>query len=109
MTDVFRTLISAAELHALQRSGGPLVLLDCGFDLADPAAGQRAYDAGHLPQALYANLDRHLSGAKTGQNGRHPLPERSALAQRAGQWGVAPGVQAVCSDAQGMPYAARAW
>ena len=109
MSDVFRTLISATELHTLQRNGGPLVLLDCGFDLADPAAGQRAYDTGHLPQAHYANLDRDLSGAKTGQNGRHPLPERSMLARRAGQWGIAPGVQVVCSDTQGMPYAARAW
>jgi thiosulfate/3-mercaptopyruvate sulfurtransferase len=106
---VFRTLISAAELHALQRKGTPLVLLDCGFDLADPSAGQRAYDAGHLPQASYANLDHDLSGARTGQNGRHPLPQRSTLAQRVGQWGITPGVQVVCSDAQGLPYAARAW
>jgi len=109
MSDVFRTLITAAELHALQGNGRPLVLLDCGFDLADPAAGQRAYDAGHLPQAQYASLDHDLSGAKTGQNGRHPLPQRSTLAQRVGQWGITPGVQVVCSDAQGMPYAARAW
>jgi len=109
MSDVFCTLISATELHTLQLSGTPVVLLDCGFDLADPVAGQRAYDAGHLPQAQYANLDHDLSGPKTGGNGRHPLPERSMLAQRTGRWGIAPGVQVVCIDAQCMPYAARAW
>ena len=74
-----------------------------------PAPANAAYAAGHLPGALYVHLDRDLSGAKTGGNGRHPLPERQALAERAGAWGIAPGVQVVCYDAQGMPYAARAW
>ena len=106
---IHRTLISAAELQALCRSGAPCVLLDCGFDLADPAAGERAYAAGHLPGAQYVHLDRELSGAKSGRNGRHPLPERRALAERAGGWGIAPGVQVVCYDAQGLHYAARAW
>ncbi len=103
------TLISAAELLALQAAGTPLVLLDCGFDLADPEAGARAYAAGHLPRAIYAHLERDLAGAKTGTNGRHPLPDRAAWAATAGAWGVAPGVQVVAYDAMGGPYAARAW
>ena len=109
---VYRSLISAPELQALQAGGAPLVVLDCGFDLADPGLGERAHAEGHLPGALYVHLDRDLSGAKTGASGyrgRHPLPARDALAARAGAWGVAPGVQVVCYDAQGMPYAARAW
>ncbi len=103
------TLISASRLQALMTAKAPLVLLDCSFELADADAGERAYAAGHLPGALHVHLDRELSGAKTGRNGRHPLPERDALAERAGAWGIAPGVQVVCYDAQGMPYAARAW
>ncbi len=103
------TLISAPELQALQAAGTPLVLLDCSFDLADTAAGGRAYAAGHLPGAHYAHLDADLSGAKTGRNGRHPLPDRAAFATTAGRWGIAPGVQVVTYDAQGAPYAARAW
>jgi len=105
----YETLITAAELRALQAAGAPLVLLDCGFDLADPGAGERAHAAAHLPGAQYAHLDRELSGAKNGRNGRHPLPERAALSVCAGRWGVAPGVQVVAYDAQGGPYAARAW
>jgi thiosulfate/3-mercaptopyruvate sulfurtransferase len=101
-----RTLITAAELQAWT---APLVVLDCGFDLADPGAGERAHRAGHLPGARYAHLDRDLAGAKTGRNGRHPLPDRSAFAATAGAWGIAPGVQVVAYDAQGGPYAARAW
>lgn len=103
------TLVSVAELQALQAAGTPLVLLDCGFELSDTAAGARAYAAGHLPGAAYAHLDADLSGAKTGRNGRHPLPAREALAASAGRWGITPGVQVVAYDAQGGPYAARAW
>jgi thiosulfate/3-mercaptopyruvate sulfurtransferase len=106
---LYRSLISAAELRSLQAGGAPLVVLDCSFDLAYPGAGERAHAEGHLPGALYAHLERDLSGAKTGRNGRHPLPERPALAERAGGWGIAPGVQVVCYDNQGMPQAARAW
>jgi thiosulfate/3-mercaptopyruvate sulfurtransferase len=103
------TLINATELMALQAAGRPLVLLDCGFELTDPKAGQRAYAASHLPGAHYADLDQALAGPKDGSNGRHPLPTREALSQQAGRWGVAPGVQVVAYDDHGMPYAARAW
>jgi thiosulfate/3-mercaptopyruvate sulfurtransferase len=92
------TLITAAELMALQTAGTPLVLLDCSFDLADTEAGARAYANGHLPGAIYAHLDRDLAGVKTGKNGRHPLPPRAAFAATAGGWGVAPGVQVVAYD-----------
>lgn len=105
----YTTLITAPELLALQAAGTALVLLDCSFDLAAPEAGAQAYAAGHLPGALYAHLDRDLAGAKTGHNGRHPLPERAALAATVGAWGVAPGVQVVTYDSMGGPYAARAW
>lgn len=105
----YDTLITAAQLISLQATDAPLVLLDCGFDLADTQAGELAYAQGHLPGARYAHLDRDLSGSKTGRNGRHPLPARDTLAERAGQWGIAPGVQVVAYDNQAMPYAARAW
>jgi thiosulfate/3-mercaptopyruvate sulfurtransferase len=103
------TLISAADLMALQNVAAPPLVLDCGFDLADPDAGQRAWAAGHVPGAQYAHLDLDLAGVKTGVNGRHPLPTREALATKLGQWGVTPNTQVVTYDAQGGPYAARAW
>ncbi len=105
----YRTLINPAELQALQAAGTPVVLLDCGFELSNPSAGAQAYATGHLPGALYAHLDDDLAGIKTGQNGRHPLPDFAAFAATAGRWGVAPGVQVVTYDNQGGPYAARAW
>jgi thiosulfate/3-mercaptopyruvate sulfurtransferase len=114
-TTRFDTLISAAQLAALAAASEPLVLLDCSFDLTDPAAGERAYAQGHIPGALYAHLDRQLAGPKVGSKsdphftGRHPLPAREAMAAQARAWGVSPGVQVVCYDGEGGPYAARAW
>lgn len=104
-----QTLISARALREMLDRGEPCVVLDCGFDLADPQAGARAYAQAHLPGAHYADLDRDLSGARTGANGRHPLPDRAAFAQTVARWGLRPGVAAVCYDDQGCTYAARAW
>lgn len=107
--DPHRTLISAEALAARLAAGQPTVLLDCRFDLANPSAGKAAHEAAHLPGARHADLDRDLAGAKTGRNGRHPLPDRAAFAAWAGRAGIAPGVQVVAYDDQGGPYAARCW
>jgi thiosulfate/3-mercaptopyruvate sulfurtransferase len=108
-----KTLVSVANvLESLGRGAAP-VLLDCSFDLSDPDAGERAWRAGHLPRAVYVHLDRDLAGAKLDaqgrMRGRHPLPERADFARRLGELGIGPGTAVVCYDAQGGPYAARAW
>ena len=58
----------------------------CVFDvrhqLADVDYGDRAYIAGHIPGAVFLHCDRDLSGAKTGSNGRHPLPDPAVLAEK---------------------------
>jgi thiosulfate/3-mercaptopyruvate sulfurtransferase len=105
----FSTLISAQALQALIESGSPLVVLDASFDLTDAAAGERAYVEAHLPGALYLHLDRDMCGAKTGHNGRHPLPERAAFATTAGRIGITPATQVVAYDRQGAMFAARVW
>lgn len=102
-------LISATELQSRLAAATPTLLLDCGFDLADPTAGERAYIASHLPGAQYLHLDRDLSGPKDGRNGRHPLPLPSAWAATLGRFGVTPGTEIVCHDDHGGVYAARAW
>jgi thiosulfate/3-mercaptopyruvate sulfurtransferase len=62
-----------------------------------------------LPGAVYAHLDRDLAGAKTGRNGRHPLPARADWAATLARLGVTPARAVVVYDAQGGMYAARAW
>jgi len=102
-------LVSPEQLLAALAAGQAPVIIDCSFDLADVAAGERAFVAGHLPGAVYANLDRDLAGAKTGRNGRHPLPARADWAATLARLGVTPARAVVVYDAQGGMYAARAW
>jgi thiosulfate/3-mercaptopyruvate sulfurtransferase len=106
----YRTLIQADELaRLLKDSPARVALFDTSFDLTDPAAGGRSYQAGHIPGAQYLSLDEHLSGPKTGRNGRHPLPDREAFAAQMAQRGVKEGVQVVVYDRTGAMYAARLW
>ncbi|MBY4896469.1 sulfurtransferase [Cupriavidus sp. AU9028] len=107
---VWTTLISCDELLALRQDPAQrTVLLDCTFDLADPAAGREAYHRSHLPGAFYLHLDNELSGEKTGRNGRHPLPDPDMLTGRLRALGVNDDTQVVAYDAQGGMFAARAW
>ena len=104
----YTTLINAAALaeHFLEPGW---VVLDVRHDLMDPAAGRRAYDEAHIQGADFADLDRDLSSAKTGSNGRHPLPDRARLVERFRDWGIGPETQIVAYDAQGGQFAARLW
>ncbi len=102
-------LIAASGLRALLADVPKPVVIDASFDLADTDAGERRFRASHLPGSHYLHLDRDLSAAKTGRNGRHPLPDRAKFARTIGALGIAPGTQVVALDGQGGVYAARLW
>lgn len=104
----YSLLIGARELAAHLDAPGWRVL-DCRYDLADPAFGGRAYAQAHVPRALFLDLERDLSGQKSGRNGRHPLPERDAFAARLGVLGVDQTHQVVAYDDAGGMFAARLW
>ncbi len=104
----FTTLISTAEL-ARHLDDPAFVIVDCRHDLTDVDAGERAYRAAHIPGAAFLHLDRDLSGAKTGRNGRHPLPEVSALATTFGRTGIDTTKQVVAYDQNGGMWASRLW
>jgi len=110
---MYTTLIEAEELAApLARSAGAAgdwTVLDCRFDLARPDWGASAYATGHVPNALYAHLDRDLSGPVTPGSGRHPLPSIERLAETFGRWGIDESVQVVAYDQGNGAFAARLW
>lgn len=105
---MYTTLIDPASL-ASHLADDSWVVVDCRFDLTDPARGEQAYLDGHIPGARYAHLDRDLSGEKTGTNGRHPLPTPAQMAERFGALGIGPGRQVVAYDADSGMYASRLW
>ncbi len=102
------TLIGAIELAQHLRDAD-WVVFDCRADLVDPAFGERAYDSAHLPGAFFIDLERGLSGPKTGRNGRHPLPDPASLAARLAACGVGNHSQVVAYDDAGGMFAARLW
>ncbi len=48
---------------------------------ADGRSGQAAYEAGHLPGAVFVDLDRWLAAAPSAEEGRHPLPSPEVFAE----------------------------
>lgn len=99
-------LIQAEELAARLTADPPL-LLDVRWSLGGPP-GKEAYERGHLPGAVFVDLDRDLAGPP-GNRGRHPLPDPAAFTaamRRAGLRAAWPVVVYDGGDAMG---AARAW
>lgn len=104
------TLVSVAELAALPPDD--VLIVDCRYDQTDADKGARDYHEGHIPQAVFASLDRDLSDlSRTGQGlGRHPLPLEPAFSAVLSRWGWRPGLQVVCYDAgNGALAASRLW
>ncbi|WP_269497497.1 sulfurtransferase [Castellaniella sp. S9] len=101
-------LIQAEELRERLAKPGCLVF-DVRHDLADHEAGRRAYEAGHVPGALYLDPETRLSGPRTGRNGRHPLPERTEFAALMRSQGLTARTQVVVYDAGNGMFAARLW
>ena len=100
-------LIAAGELAALLGGGPVPVLLDVRYDTA---TGPRhdAYLAGHVPGAVFVDLDRDLASAP-GNRGRHPLPDGDSFAAAMRSAGVDPDRTVVVYDDAGGLMAARAW
>lgn len=84
-------------------------VVDARFDLSDPPAGRRAYRAGHVPGAVFLDLDEDLASAPARPGGRHPLPDMGRFTRTLGSRGVGDGHDVIVLDDVGTMYAARAW
>ncbi|GAA3003996.1 sulfurtransferase [Streptomyces fulvorobeus] len=102
-----KPIITASECASESAGPRPPVLLDVRWRLGGPH-GRPDYEAGHLPGAVFVDLDAELAGP-AGKGGRHPLPDPedfAAVMRRAGVSRSAPVV--VYDGGQGWA-AARAW
>jgi thiosulfate/3-mercaptopyruvate sulfurtransferase len=84
-------------------------IVDCRFDLQNERWGRDQYRAAHVPGAVYASMNDDLSGARSGTNGRHPLPAIDALAATFGRLGIDRTTQVVAYDQDAGSYASRCW
>ncbi|NKX49966.1 sulfurtransferase [Arthrobacter deserti] len=103
-----QVLVTVGELQDRLASGQRTVLLDVRWKLGDPH-GREQYLAGHLPGAVYVDLESQLAAPASPALGRHPLPDPAAFEQAARGWGVSDGDVVVAYDAVGGLSAARLW
>ncbi|PMB02583.1 sulfurtransferase [Fischerella thermalis CCMEE 5273] len=85
------------------------VIVDCRFDLANPTAGKRAYEAGHIPKARYFDLEKDLSGPVGKHGGRHPFPDMDVFVAKLGKAGIDEEKTVVAYDDQSGAMASRLW
>jgi thiosulfate/3-mercaptopyruvate sulfurtransferase len=100
-------LIGPGELAALLAGDAPPALLDVRWRLGGPP-GRELYQAGHLPGAVFTDLDRDLAGPP-GAGGRHPVPAAAAFQAAMRRAGVDGGRAIVVYDDADSTAAARAW
>jgi thiosulfate/3-mercaptopyruvate sulfurtransferase len=101
-------LVSPADAWASLQSGDALAI-DCRFDLADTAKGERDYAAGHVPGAVHAHLDRDLADLGVRGRGRHPLPTDEAFSRTLSRWGITPAMRVIAYDDGREARAPRLW
>jgi thiosulfate/3-mercaptopyruvate sulfurtransferase len=97
--------VSVPELHARIND---VRLLDVRWRLGAPD-GRPAHAQGHIPGAVYVDLESTLSGPPRPELGRHPLPRQQALQEAVRAWGINDGDTVVAYDDTGNLAAARAW
>ena len=106
-----RALVSTDWLAA--RLDDPdLRVVDVRWYLDPARRGAEAYRAGHLPGAVFLDVDRDLSAPGGGRGqalGRHPWPDADQVARVMGAAGIGPGTEVVAYDDQAGAIAARLW
>lgn len=105
----YKTIISAADLTGIL-DHPEIAIMDCRFYIPEPDRGYQEYLEGHIPGAVYLNLDQDLSGEIIpGITGRHPLPEVKVFAERLSGWGIDRTTQVIAYDNRSGALAARLW
>lgn len=85
-----------------------VLVFDLRWSLTDPAGGRRTYEEGHIPGAVFVDLDADLS-APPGLAGRHPLPQPGAFGKTLGRLGITPDAEVVAYDDMSGAIASRLW
>ena len=101
-------MTSADELAA-RLGDRRLRIVDCRFDLLAPDAGRAGWLDAHIPGAVYAHLDRDLSGPITPDTGRHPLPSAAQAQETFSRLGIDEDTAVVAYDDASGAIASRAW
>ena len=84
-------------------------IVDCRFSLADSDKGRQDYVSGHVPGAVFFDLEQDLSAPIEEHGGRHPLPNVERLADKLEKAGISNDTTVIVYDNGEGSYAARFW
>ncbi|TRM11295.1 sulfurtransferase [Lentibacillus cibarius] len=85
------------------------VVVDTRFKLTDEDAGRKAYLEGHIPYAIYLDLNKDLSAKPAKHGGNHPLPDMDMFTAKIANIGIDHETTVVIYDQQNDMFAARLW
>jgi thiosulfate/3-mercaptopyruvate sulfurtransferase len=107
MTPILPGALVDAEWLAAHLGEPGLVVADSRWRVDGSA--RALFEAGHVPGAVFVDVDTDLSIPKTAQTGRHPLPSPEAFAEAMERAGIGDDSAVVAYDDQGGSTAARLW
>ncbi len=84
-------------------------IADCRFKLGSPDEGRTLYDLNHIPNAVYFDLEKDLSGPVKDHGGRHPLPDPDQLKHTLEQAGISRETIVIAYDGGEGAFASRFW
>lgn len=98
---------------ASQLGDSKLVIIDCRFALMAPEQGRQQYEAGHIPGAVYLDLNQDLASPVQAHGGRHPLPNLDQFVATLERIGVSSDPDTptwvVAYDDSRFAFASRVW
>lgn len=105
----YQTIVNSEWL--LENLNHPdIAIIDCRFALTSPSEGKQAYQNGHIPNALYFDLNEDLSSPPQKHGGRHPLPNLEKLAEKLANSGIEwQKTQVIAYDDSRFAFASRLW
>ncbi len=103
MGPMLEPFVDVTWLHS---NAGEVVTADVRWYI-DGRSGRAAYAAGHLPGAVFVELEEVLAAPASDTGGRHPLPSPEAFADRLGSLGIGDGDTVIAYDDTGGLIAAR--
>lgn len=103
-------LLIEPEVLATLLNDKKVLPVDARFSLSDRRQGRDFYRQGHIPGAVYVDLEEDLSGpVVSGKTGRHPLPDKKKFAKKLREWGIKRKTTVIVYDDGSHAMAARAW
>ena len=104
-----QTTFISTEMLAEHLSDPSWLVADCRYNLSDEAWGRAEYEHSHIAGAVFVDVAHDLAGARTGTNGRHPLPTADEMTRTFSRLGVGADTQVIAYDQEAGAFASRLW